>query len=402
MKKRLLALSTSYPLRSGSSSGVFVQRLYAHFPESWCIEVICPDDDNEADVSVAPGDKIYLRPVRYGFKRWQKIAQRSGGIVSGLRSAPWRIMLVPVLLISLCWNCILRSRKTDAIHANWAICGLLAGLAGILTKRPVITTLRGDDAMRAEHSMLDRWILTGAIHASQAITCVSKAMAEQLQKQYPLRAADIHVCLNGVDARFLDVTRSTAPAGRLRVAAIGSLIRRKGFDILIDAVARMHHRDSISVRIAGDGPELNSLRVQAQRLGVQDAIKFEGQLAPVQIPALLADSDVLVMSSRSEGRPNVVLEALASGIPVISSDLPGVKGLLEHGVNGWEIPGEDPSSLAAALDEAVASPDKRLKFGEAARVGIVRTGYTWHAAGERYAAIIDSVVRGYDSKRRLA
>ena len=220
-----------------------------------------------------------------------------------------------------------------------------------------------------------------------------------LRSRFPEKAADIYVCLNGVDDAFFEVERSAPEAGRLRVAAVGSLIPRKGYDLLLQAIALMRHRASVSVKIAGTGPELGALQALADRLGLREQSNFVGELPPASIPAFLAHADLFVLTSRSEGRPNVVVEALAAGLPVVSFELPGIDGLVEHGVNGWRIPAGDVTALANALDNACADAEDRERRGAAARASMRRKRADWGATGECYDAIFRRVLDGRMQRR---
>jgi glycosyltransferase involved in cell wall biosynthesis len=157
--------------------------------------------------------------------------------------------------------------------------------------------------------------------------------------------------------------------------------------VLIDAVALMRHRDAVQVTIAGAGPELRSLQDRARQLGIADRLKFVGELDPARIPEFLSDADVFVLASRSEGRPNVVIEALAAGLPVVSSTLPGIDGLVQPGINGWCATIGDAAEFAAALDEAFADPAERERRGGAARDEILRGGRTWTVTSQQYESV---------------
>lgn len=389
---RLLALTTSFPLRSGASAGVFVKRLYEQLPSSWRTDVACPADNQPATAAVDCAGRMQVRPVRYGPRRWQVLAQQPGGIVPLLRAAPWCALLLPVMFVALWYRCVTASRNVDLLHANWAVCGAIAAAAAACTGRPVVTTLRGDDVVRAEHSRLDRWLLHAAVRGSAAIACVSAAMADQLRRRYPARAADIHVVLNGVDPSFLGVVRSPPSPAQLRVAAVGSLIERKGFDVLIEAVSLMRGRDSVVVRIAGSGPELGALQKRVAAAGLNDRVVFVGALPPERIASFLADADVFVLPSRSEGRPNAAIEALAAGLPVIASDLPGIDGLVTAGINGWRVAIGDAGALAEALDYALTHSEDRERRGAAARAGIAGAEHGWNATGVSYDRLFRSVL----------
>ena len=368
-KAHLLALTTSYPLHPGGSAGVFVQSLYRRLSDRYAIDVVCPADTKVAQTSFDDftAANIRVHAVRYAPKAWRVLAQQAGGVVLSVKRAPWRAFFLPALLGALFWRCLMRAGDADLIHANWTVCGVMAGIVGRLRRKPVITTLRGSDVARAEHSWLDRAILALAVRTSVTVICVSEAMAERARRQFPHRAADIHACLNGVDEAFFRIVRAPSDGNTLRVLAVGNLIRLKGFDVLIEAVARARCREQVQVCIVGDGVEENALRALAVARGVSASFEFAGRLPVADMPERFAGADVFVLSSHSEGRPNVVVEALASGLPVIATDLEGVRGMVVDGDTGWLIPSGDADRLAAALDQADADRAELCRRGERAR-----------------------------------
>ena len=390
----LLALTTSYPLYPGSSAGVFVQSLYRRLSVECAIDVVCPAGSKPVktvfDDCAATGIRIHA--VRYAPKAWRRLAQESGGVVAGLRRTPWYALLLPGLLFGLFWRCLLRAGDADLIHANWSVCGAMAGIVGRLRRKPVVTTLRGDDVTRATRSWLDRMILGLAVRNSRIVICVSEAMAERLRVQFPRRTADIHACLNGADEAFFHINRAVSDGAGLRVLAVGSLIRRKGFDVLVEAVARARHREQMHACIVGSGPEQEPLLVQAASRGVSSCFTFAGSVPATDMPKRISEADVFVLSSRSEGRPNVVVEALAGGLPVISTDLEGVQGMVEDGDAGWLVAVDDADALATALDQAATDRAELHRRGERARtVARTRIG-TWSDTARCYAALFQTAL----------
>jgi glycosyltransferase involved in cell wall biosynthesis len=391
---RLLALTTSYPLRQGSSAGVFVQSLYRHLLVGCTIDVVCPADSKPAKAVSDDGAALGIRihAVRYAPRAWRTLAQESGGVVTGLRRSPWHALLLPGLLLGLFWRCLLRAGDADLIHANWSICGAMAGIVGRLRGKPVVTTLRGSDVARATRSALDRMILNLAVRNSQIVICVSEAMAEQLRTQYPRRTADIHACLNGADETFFEIERTVSASTSLRVLAVGNLIRLKGFDVLIEAIARASHRERMHVCVVGGGPEREPLLAQAASLGVSSCFTFVGTVPAAEMPQRVSEADVFVLSSRSEGRPNVVVEALAGGLPVISTDLEGVQGMVRNGDTGWLVAVDDADAMAAALDQAITDRPELHRRGERARVVARAQSGTWTDTARCYAALFQSAL----------
>ena len=149
------------------------------------------------------------------------------------------------------------------------------------------------------------------------------------------------------------------------IVAMGRLVRVKGFDLLIEAFGRCatKHADW-SLVILGEGPERARLQTFAADLGIADRVSLAGQ---VQEPAtILNGADLFVLSSRSEGFPNALLEAMACQLPVVSTDCGGPRDIIRDGVDGILVPPDDVTALADAMDRLMANPDERRRLGAGA------------------------------------
>lgn len=385
--KKVLALSTSYPLRTESVSGIFVHNLYRSMADSWSIEVLCPDDSRQCSGRL---DGIRITPVRYAPKRLQVLGG-SGGIMPSLKANPFKLLLLPLMLASLYVYTLFKARSADLIHANWAICGAIASCVGLVFRKPVVTTLRGDDVVRAGKSLLDRMLLRLAVFGSDKIFCVSQAMVEQMQEMFPRRKDDICCGLNGVDPSFFDLMKTRGDTDCLHMVCIGSLIHRKGFDLVIMAMARLKGSVNLRLSIAGDGPEKSSLLHLATENEVYEQISFCGEISPEEVRSLLSVSDVFVLPSRSEGRPNALIEAVAAGLPVICADLPGVSGLVINGVNGWIFPSGNHMALADALRTAWANSEKLQEIGGQGQLAMQDSG--WEHTASQYEVVFNQLVQ---------
>ncbi len=385
MSMRLAVVTTSYPLTPDSVSGVFVARLIEHLPPSVSATVITPA--SRATGAGCGMDRVATHYFRYAPRRLQTLAHEPGGIPVALRTRKWAYLLLPGFLLAMFASCLRLGRSTDIIHANWAICGCIAGLAGRLLRVPVITTLRGDDVTRAQRSLADRIILSLCLHWSHAVVTVSHAIEAWIQERYPHHAAKTCTIGNGVEDVFLALPagHDIAPAGpQLRLLAVGSLIARKGVDQIIAALHRLPERGQTMLTIVGDGPEREHLIELARSSGLQRNVEFTGALAPSAIPCEFARAHVFVLASHSEGRPNVILEAMAAALPVVASDIPGVNELVEHGHTGLLFRPGVIEELAQHLLALARDATLRDRLGRAGRDAILQRQLRWRSTAEQY------------------
>ncbi len=244
--------------------------------------------------------------------------------------------------------------QTFLFHAN-LVGRIAARLAGVKT---VVSGLRVAEHQLKWHGLFDRW--TNWLVATNV--CVSKGVADFSAEVVGLNPAKLVVIPNGVDADLFaqatpaDMTSFEIPAGSRVLISIGRLERQKGFDVLLDAVASLNPLpDDVYFVIVGDGPDSDNLRKQAERCHLTNRIRFPGRRDDV--PNLLAASTALILSSRWEGMPNVVLEAMAAGLPVITTRVEGISELIHDGVNGLIVAPDQPGELATAILRMLSQPD---------------------------------------------
>jgi glycosyltransferase involved in cell wall biosynthesis len=214
--------------------------------------------------------------------------------------------------------------------------------------------------------------------ASVVLTCTREG-AQELE-----RLADgtpVHLVHHGTEIPAGRAERGT-PVGTPRVLTVGRLVPKKGHDLLIRAAAALRDDGvSFELRLAGDGVEWPKLQRLVHELGVADRVTFLGPLTPAEVREELAAAAVFALACRTmpdgdrDGLPNVVLEAMAAELPIVSTTMAGVSEAVQDGLSGLLVAPEDPGALAAALRAVLDDPALGLALGR--------------GAGERVRAVFD-------------
>lgn len=289
---------------------------------------------------------------------------------------------------------IRREFPFDVILAAWAYpdavgAAHLAKLFGV----PLLVTVLGSDVNESSKNFALRPQIAWALRSAARVISVSGALGDRVA-ELGVERGRIAIVRNGVDGEAFarrDMAEARArlalPQGRPMVTFVGNLVPVKGVDVLVEAVARLGAMDAppIHVCMVGGGALADSLKARAAELGVNERITFTGRCLPTEVPAYMNACDVFCLPSREEGCPNVVLEALASGKPVVASRTGGIPELVgEH--NGILVTPEDPDELARALVTAVT----RTWDPEALRHSV--PSLSWDTVGDAYARLIDEAL----------
>ncbi len=384
-------ITTSFPLQPDSVSGVFVQRLVDHLPEPVRATVVTPCATTPTGQTQRGRHRIAC--FRYAPWSWQVLAHQPGGLPAALDRGGLLPFLMPALVGAMLGKCIAAARRVEVLHANWSVPGVVAGLAGLSTRTPVVTTLRGSDVTRAASSRVHRLALRLALRLSRKVLTVSQDMRARLVDWWPDAAAKVEFLPNGVEPELLSIgARAGDSRGPpMQALSLGNLVPNKGVHVVIEALGRLPAGERPILTVAGDGPERQRLQARVDRAGLGAWVRFTGAVPPSAVPDLLAAHDVLVLASRAEGRPNVVIEALAAGLAVLASDIEGVREVVVHGRNGLTFRPGDAGDLAEGLARLTRQPQLRHALAEQGRQYVIDQGLLWPRTAARYAEVYAEV-----------
>jgi colanic acid/amylovoran biosynthesis glycosyltransferase len=291
----------------------------------------------------------------------------------------------------------LRAARPAVIHGHFGTDGLLVLPLARALAVPLITSLRGYDVTRTDGALLRSGRLSWMRYAlgKKRLQCggalflaVSDALRDRAIAQgYPEARTITHY--NGVD---LDRFRSDmAPREPGLVLHVGRLVEKKGTKVLIEAVAGIA---GATLAIIGDGPLRGALERQARELG--DRVRFLGALRSEEVANWMRRASVLAAPSMTaadgdaEGLPNVVVEAAASGLPVVGTHHSGIPEVIQEGISGFLVPENDAGALAARLSDVLGSESRQNEMGIAAR-RLAERKFSRQLLTERLESIYDEV-----------
>ncbi len=200
------------------------------------------------------------------------------------------------------------------------------------------------------------------------IIAVSHHTKQELVDGIGIQPSKVTVITSGVPERFLTLQRP-AHNGPTRVLFIGSLSEEKDPIAAVTAFAIATDRAELSLTVVGDGPLLEALRDLAAELKLEDSIEFTGSVADVA--PHLASADLLLLTSKTEGLPGVLIEAAAAGLPAIAYDVGAVDEVIEDGSSGLVVRDRTAEATARALVMLARDAGLRQRFGERARAVVV-------------------------------
>ncbi|WP_042692489.1 glycosyltransferase family 4 protein [Azospirillum sp. B506] len=359
--------------------------------------------DNTARELAALGEEVLVLTSAFG--GLPRVERRADGVeirrIPTLRRRRDRSSVMEMLaflassLVMAPWIAV-RWRAHATIAYFGLPCGPAAWMVKALSGVPYVVSLRGGDVPGFQYDGISLYhrLAGPAIgwlwRRSSAVVANSEGLADLARRFAPDQP--IAIIPNGVDAaRFSPPggIPSHGDAGEddgcLSLLFVGRVVRQKGLDMLFEALASLPSgtRGRIALTIVGDGPARPELEAQAARLGLSERVAFRGWLGRDELPAAYRAADVFVFPSRDEGMPNVVLEAMAAGLPVVATRIAGNRDLVVEEETGLMLDADDTPALAAALTRLAEDPALRRRLGEGGRRRVV-AHFSWRAVAAAY------------------
>ncbi len=384
--RRLVLFSTLYPNAESPTHGIFVEQRLLQYLQRHPAEVRVV-----APVPWFPFPQAHFgrygacarvprRERRQGIELWHPrfaVLPRLGTLANPLTLA---LAARPLLAA---WH--REGFDFDLIDAHYFYPdGVAAALLARWLRVPCVVTARGSDINLIARSAGPRRMILWAARQAAANVAVSESLRAAMVA-LGVAPDRVRVLRNGVDLiRFRPGPRPQ-PAGTSRILlSVGRLVPLKGHDILLRALAEL---PDCRLWIVGEGPERGRLQALAAELGVADRVDFHGALPQDRLPALYAAADLLLLASDNEGWPNVLLEAMACGTPVVATAVGGIPEVIAEPVAGRLVRERRPAAFVQAIRALLAE----LPAAERVRDYAARFG--WQPTVDAMQALFDQVVQ---------
>src|SRR4051812_215883 len=385
---KVLFLTHNYPRRPGDPSGNFLQLLATALRgEDVDVRVVAPADAGVPQTETIDGiqvDRFHYAP------RGQETLAYAGNMATQVRES-WGARMKLLGFLGSEFRCAVKARRAfepDVIHAHWWFPnGLVGTWTARMSDKPLVTTLHGTDVRLARTVAFSRPGFRHVLQHSAAVTAVSQFLADEAQKVVSTSAPQV--------APMPVATQLFSPSsngGRKddRLLFVGRLNAQKGIEMLLRALAVTTR--GVKLDVVGEGPDEERLKALAGELEIDGRVRWVGALPQQQLTEYYRAATALVVPSVNEGLGLVAVEAQLCETPVIAFDSGGLSAVVSNQRTGILVEDISESSLAAAIDSLLASPDRGAALGAAGRLHALAT-FAPESVARRYADLYRSVSR---------
>jgi glycosyltransferase involved in cell wall biosynthesis len=352
----------------------------------------------------APGAKrrewiggLEIVRFRYFIYRWQSLVYGSG-ILANLKEKPVRALLIPFFFIAEIFATfrLLRQYDIKILHAHWIVPqGISAVLARFFAgkKCPILCTSHGSDLSESRGPLFQKTV-KWALRRFDVLAVVSNAMRTRAI-ELGINPHDIHVLPMGITP---DLQMNNCANTRKGLLYVGRLIKQKGLQYLLQALpAVLQKYPDMVLDIIGAGADEAVFVDLAERIGIENHVRFVGALAHEDVMARYWKASVVVMPSLSEGLGLVAAEALASKCPVVASDLPAVRDIVVDGETGLLFKAGDYRDMASKILRLLDDEQLGALLAENGQLWVSKR-YDWDIAAGGYRSLIESLASGKNQR----
>lgn len=405
---RVLMLTSSYPKYRGDTTAPFIESIATHIAARGVeVHVVLPEHRELRRGAVEDG--VHFHPYRYAPRPEWTLWGYAEALRGDVKLKRGVYALAPLAVVSSFDKLMMLTarEKFDVIHAHWVLPN--APAAALVARRrnlPLVVSMHGSDVFMAEKN---RAFGSAARLAFDRAAWLTACSDELLQRALALGVDENKTELipYGADAKAFHVEADKAARVRAQlelkrddvmILAVGRMVYKKGFEFLVQAMPSILQRaPSARLVLVGYGDLRGDLEDRARALGLDGRVAFAGQVPRSEIPAYFAAADIVSVPSvrdaagNVDGLPNVVLEGMAAGKPLVASNIAGFPDVIQQDESGLLVPEKDSAALADAIVQLAHDPGLRARLGAHGRAR-VHHDLNWETVAGRFISVYQRVL----------
>ncbi|MBV6396435.1 MAG: Glycogen synthase [Anaerolineales bacterium] len=367
---RICRIARIYPRTTSPGSGLMAYKLSEYLPHP-CLYVA-----KQLDGTPLPfPSHVRLLLIDYPEPRSSKT-----GRFAGLRTAVASLgriignLWLAILGLPHIWRF-----RPDILHVHTPLPLLLGIFAKLTLHCPLVLSFHGTDYYRFRNN---RFLVRLAGWFVDHVICIAPGMKTELENLLP--GAPVSYFPNGVDLDLFSPDSTIQK--KKQIVSVGRLFWQKGYPDLLSAIMRVFEKDpTYTMVIVGDGPLRAELEEIVARARLQERVEFTGVVSQAQVVRILRESELFVMASVSEGFPKALIEAMACGLPVVTTRVGACEDVVKEAQCGIVVQPNAPDHLAGAIYEILASPALRQRY--ASQAVLASRKYAWQDQAEKVARL---------------
>lgn len=376
-------ITPGFPRYKEDYSGIFIKKLADQFAKENHATCVFTPADIDDDKNIDHNLPYQVIRVPYAPKFLQYLFYRpSGGFPQLIKTRKPIILLLPLALLNLSILIFFKSKKCNVLHCHWIPTLLLCLLPKIFYRKPLFVTIRGSDLKLARSNKLIHFISSFLLRFTTKVIAVSKSVEEEAVLQFKHIKGKTHTIENGISTTK---TKKNQNNNQINLLFVGNLVPEKGiielmeaFDILIET------QKNIQLTLIGDDQTEITDKVSIWKEKHKDKLLVTGMLDNGLVLEHMNQSDIFILPSYSEGRPNAMLEAMGSQLCVIATDLVCIKEIITNNDNGILIPVKNSFAILKALQTLINDNDLRDRLAHNAKEYILKNNLTWENSAKKH------------------
>lgn len=411
MNMKVCFLTHAYPRFTNDTTAPFIESIAETLQKNGVdVTVLTPDTPKFSRTT--SDHNVNLKTYRYFFPRQLQRLGYSNTLINDVQLKKYVYLLAPFMCLSSIFNLMRLHRKYhfDVIHAQWLLPnGFVSAIIAKIFKTPLVITLHGSDIFVSKLNPIFKQIAKWTLKQAAMVTSVTPTFLVDIA-DFGVPEERRCLTLYGVDPDifiappYQQLTelreKLDIPENQPIIFALGRVVLKKGFDILIRTLFLMKESGfpNVTLVIGGDGSDLGRLKNLADELGISESVRFPGAIPRSTVPTYFYLCDIFAFPAvfdpkgNVDGCPNVILEAMACGKPVVASGISGIPAVVKDGKTGILTTEKDVQHLAGALVELLEDTSKRNQFGVAGRQRILNK-FTWDKVIDQFKDIYQQSVK---------